>query len=119
MLDEYGNKIKSFDEHKYQLRKDTDGVSELDKVKPVNEVAKTNATPYDDMFKNGIDFFARGNEPFWTLEIDVEKEMRFTTLYDIKLNIPSVERQKEQDFDVNIYQCKNKKRRTYCNNNPC
>ena len=108
MLDEYGNRIKSSDEHKYYLRKDTNDVSEVDKVEPVNEVAETNATSYDDMFINGIDFFAMGNEPFWTLEIDVEKEMRFTTLYDIKLNIPSVERQKEQNFNVNIYHAKTK-----------
>ena len=108
MLDEYGHKIESSDEHKYNLRKDTNGASEVEKVKPVNEVVEMNTSSYDEKFKNGIDFLARGNEPFWTLEIDLEKEMSFATLDDIKLNTPSVERKKEQDVDVTIYHAKTK-----------
>lgn len=55
---------------------------------------------YQEKFINGTDFFARGNEPFWTLEIDLEKEMKFITLDDINLTIPAVEGVKAQDADV-------------------
>lgn len=58
---------------------------------------------YQKKFLNGIDFFARGNEPFWTIEIDFESEMRFSNLYGIKLNTPAVEGVKMQDTDVTRY----------------
>ena len=55
---------------------------------------------YQEKFVNGSDFFARGNEPFWTLEIDLEKEMKFITHDDINLITPAVEGVKAQDADV-------------------
>ena len=108
MLDDYGNRIESFSEDKYQLRKDANGVSEVNEVIPVKEAVETNTDFYDDKFKNGIDFLARGNEPFWTLEIDIEKEIRFAEMDDIKLNTPAVEEKKGQDINDIIYSAKTK-----------
>ena len=50
---------------------------------------------YQEKFINGADFFARGNEPFWTLELG--KEMKFKTLDDISLTISASEEIKMQD----------------------
>jgi heat shock protein HslJ/uncharacterized membrane protein len=61
---------------------------------------------YQEKFLTGVDFIARGNEPNWTLEIDFENEMRFSTMDDIKLNTPAVEGTKSQDADATIYNAK-------------
>ncbi len=58
---------------------------------------------YQQKFIKGTDFFARGNEPFWTLEIDFEKAMTFNTLYDINMNTPAVEGTKLEGVDVTRY----------------
>ncbi len=36
-----------------------------------------------EKFERGIDFTARGNEPFWSLDIDFENGMHFTSLTEI------------------------------------
>lgn len=36
-----------------------------------------------EKFEKGIDFTARGNEPFWSLDIDFETGIRFTSLTEI------------------------------------
>jgi heat shock protein HslJ/uncharacterized membrane protein len=59
---------------------------------------------YQEKFFGGIDFFARGNEPFWNLEIDFEKEMKFSTMDDFKLITPAIKGVKTQDADVTLYQ---------------
>jgi len=65
-----------------------------------------NSTYYQSKFLNGVDFFARGNEPNWTLEIDFEKSMNFATMDDIKVSTPAVEGIKAQDSDVTLYSVK-------------
>lgn len=59
---------------------------------PVHEkIVEENPDIYKRKFDEGIDFSARGNEPFWSLDIDLDKGMMFTTLTDIsELNIPAV-----------------------------
>jgi len=106
MLDKDGNRIESNFEERYHLSKDDGSVKETKEVKPVPPVVEMNLSYYQEKFLNGIDFFARGNEPNWTLEIDFEKSMAFATMYDIKLNTPAVEGIKAQDADVTLYSAK-------------
>lgn len=53
----------------------------------------------------GIDFYAFGNEPSWSLDIDFEKGMWFTTsLTDLpEMNTPPGREDKAQDADVTRY----------------
>ena len=48
----------------------------------------------------GVDFYGRGNEPSWALDLDFEKGMRFSTLDGLVLHTPPVEGTKAQDADV-------------------
>ena len=52
----------------------------------------------------GIDFYAFGNEPSWSLDIDFEKGMWFTSLTDLsEMNTPPGREDKAQDADVTRY----------------
>lgn len=74
MLDMEGNRIESSFSEMYHLRK---------------EVVEENPDIYKRKFDEGIDFIARGNEPFWSLDIDFDKGLKFTSLTDItELNLP-------------------------------
>lgn len=58
----------------------------------------------EELFAEGIDFMARGNEPFWSLDIDFENSMKFTSLTEIsELITPAVDGVKEADADVTRY----------------
>lgn len=106
MLDQDGNKIESSFEERYHLSKDDGTVKEIMPVKPVEEVVEMNLNYYQEKFLSGVDIIARGNEPNWTLEIDLEKSMSFAAMYDIKVNTPAVEGIKAQDSDVTLYTAK-------------
>jgi len=68
------------------------------------EIIEQNPDIYRTKFEEGIDLIARGNEPFWYLEIDFEKTMRFTSLTDIsEIIIPSVEGIRSEDADLTMY----------------
>lgn len=115
MLDQYGDRIQSEFEQKYHLKKDASTVKEIKEVEqvkdaePIKETVESNITAYQEKFISGVDFYARGNEPFWTLEIDLEKSMVFATMDDIKLTTQAVEGIKAQDSDVTLYRAKNDK----------
>jgi heat shock protein HslJ/uncharacterized membrane protein len=51
-------------------------------------------------FQEGIDFYASGNEPFWNLDIDFEKQIRFTTMNGVQYNAPAVQPSKAADANV-------------------
>jgi heat shock protein HslJ/uncharacterized membrane protein len=52
----------------------------------------------------GVDFYAFGNEPSWSLDIDFEKGMWFTSLTDLpEMNTPPGREDKAQDADVTRY----------------
>lgn len=59
-----------------------------------------NPSFYQDKFLRGVDFYARGNEPTWMLEIDLEKEMTFSEMNGIEITMPAVQVVKAQDADV-------------------
>ena len=112
MLDEYGDKFESSNEDNYSLHKDASTVKEIKDVeniqdiKPVEETVEMNPSLYQEKFLKGIDFIARGNEPNWTLEMDLEKSFTFVTMDDIKLTTPAAEGLKAQDSDVTLYRIK-------------
>ena len=54
-------------------------------------------------YQEGIDFYASGNEPFWNLDIDFEKGIRFTTMDGLIYNAPAVKPEKAADGNVTRY----------------
>ncbi|MEJ8843112.1 hypothetical protein WG954_12045 [Lacibacter sp. H375] len=54
----------------------------------------TNLSPIPERWKEkaaaGIDFIATGNEPFWSIEMDEQKFIRYTTPDGIELTTPPV-----------------------------
>ena len=72
----------------------------------MEEIVEMNSDYYQEKFVNGIDFFARGNEPNWTLEIDFEKAMNFASMDDIKVSTPAVEGIKAPGSDITLYSAK-------------
>ena len=51
----------------------------------------------------GIDFFATGTEPFWSLDMDFEKQFSFKTMDDFTLNTPSTEPMKSKNPNIIRY----------------
>jgi heat shock protein HslJ len=77
----------------------------LHKSRPSNTVL-TNETVIlmREKLDQGIDFYAFGNEPSWSIDIDFEKGMRFTSLTDLpEMNMPPGREDKAQDADVTRY----------------
>ncbi|TLX72817.1 META domain-containing protein [Labilibacter sediminis] len=62
---------------------------------------------YYEMQNKGVDFFASGNEPFWSLEIGFDHVMRFKTLTGIDSIVVSVS-EPEQIVDKSIVRYKGK-----------
>lgn len=54
-------------------------------------------------FEEGIDFYASGNEPFWSLDMDFEKNIRFTTMDGLVYNAPAVKPENAADTSVTRY----------------
>ncbi len=112
LLDEDENINQSSSGKKYLLHKDPTTVKdiqvveEIKDVEPDEEHVQLNAQHYQDKFLAGVDFIARGNEPNWTLEIDLEKSMKFETTDNIKITTPAVQGIKAQDSDVTLYRAK-------------
>ncbi len=89
MLDREGKQIASSFKDKYILSR---------------EKLEQDISLSGKLLEEGIDFIARGNEPFWSLNIDFDKAMRFTSLTEIaEFNTPAVEGVKAQDADVTRY----------------
>jgi heat shock protein HslJ/uncharacterized membrane protein len=55
------------------------------------------------LISQGIDFYARGNEPFWSLDMDFEKNYQFKTMDGFQINVPPVEGSKAMDANVARY----------------
>lgn len=54
-------------------------------------------------WKDGIDFYAFGNEPSWSLDMDFDQVIRFKNLDGIDFNAPMVEPSKAMDTNVTRY----------------
>lgn len=68
MLDSEGNWIVSELADAYRLRRQN------------SEEAEDNPRLWREKYERGVDFAATGNEPFWSLEIDLEKMIEFKAL---------------------------------------
>ena len=55
------------------------------------------------LISQGIDFYARGNEPFWSLDMDFENNFAFKTMDGFQMNVPTVEGTKAMDANVARY----------------
>lgn len=103
MLDIYGERMDSEFEEKYHFSKDTKEVKKV--IKPKEKV-EVDPMFYQNKFADGVDFFAKGNEPGWSFEIDFEKAMVFTTPDGFKVSTSAVEGTKTKDSDITMYQAK-------------
>lgn len=89
MLDLDGNRIEPGFSEMYHLRK---------------EIVEEDPDIYKRKIDEGIDFTARGNEPFWSLEIDFDSGIKFTSLTDItELNMPVAAGTKSGDGKSIVY----------------
>lgn len=68
MLDMEGNRIESTHAEAYRLSRKS------------AEEPEDNPKLWREKYERGIDFAATGNEPFWSLEIDLEKMIEFKAL---------------------------------------
>lgn len=59
-----------------------------------------------EKWNDGIDFYAFGNEPFWSLEMDMEKDFHFKTLDGDEIIVPAVEGVGAMDADVMRFRSK-------------
>lgn len=66
----------------------------------------TTLSPIPERWKEkaaaGIDFIATGNEPFWSIELDEEKFIRYTTPDGVELTTPPV-KSVNVDADTKLY----------------
>ncbi len=57
----------------------------------------------NDMLLQGVDFLASGNEPFWSLQIDRKKGMKFRIVSGDSINTPAVPAVRLQDVAASSY----------------
>lgn len=51
-------------------------------------------------FNDGVDFYATGNEPFWSVDLAINQYLRFNVLDGITVNLDSVKGEKAMDANV-------------------
>jgi heat shock protein HslJ/uncharacterized membrane protein len=59
-----------------------------------------------NLWQEGVDFYARGNEPFWGLDLDFDREFRLMETDGVTLKTPAAEGVKARDADVTRYVAK-------------
>ena len=52
------------------------------------------------LWEQGIDFYARGNEPSWAIDIDFDNGIKFTTLAGLTIETTSYQVNKSQDTNI-------------------
>lgn len=72
-------------------------------LKKQTDVNASNLTVYREMFSKGVDFAARGNEPSWSLEIDFDKNISFSSQDGLVISTPPVKGTKAMDANVTFY----------------
>ena len=68
-----------------------------------SEVPESNPAVFQQRFERGIDFAATGNEPFWSLDIDLEGSMHFKVLDGPEISAPTPEGVTALDANVTRY----------------
>ena len=71
--------------------------------------ADSNTKFIQNKASHGIDFYAVGNEPFWSLDMDFEKVFEFKNMEGLSIIVPAVEGVKAMDADVTRFRSLNDK----------
>lgn len=70
----------------------------------LDTVSNQQNAQWNDQRVRGVDFLAMGNEPFWSLEIDFDKIMRFKSMTQVdSINTPIPKADQAQDAPVTRY----------------
>lgn len=93
MLDQNGQRITTPLADRYSLRRD-------------NTLAEDNPELWNEKRRLGIDFVATGNEPGWSLEMDLEKGIYFKTLPTETIAIDAAITTPEKKGNVTTYRSK-------------
>ncbi len=95
MMDKDGKEITGDLADKYIL---------LPKIKDNNEPTQNRKQQImHKKWNDGVDFYAFGNEPFWSLDMDFNEDIRFKNLDGIDFNAPAVEPISAMDAAVKRY----------------
>ncbi|HMQ70584.1 MAG TPA: META domain-containing protein [Ignavibacteria bacterium] len=54
-------------------------------------------------FSDGVNFYANGNEPFWNLDISMNRFLKFKELEGLEINLGAVKGEKAMDANVTRY----------------
>jgi len=76
---------------------------------PSTESSPVEGQSRDFLYKlwaQGIDFYGRGNEPFWSLDMDFDKQFQFKILNGLNLNTSPTEGALAQDAGITRYHAK-------------
>lgn len=76
VLDERGEPLQGPSPEMFRLTKLTRGKINPDEMDGINNL-------FEEKRKNGTDFIASGNEPFWNVEIDIDNKISFTSLTEV------------------------------------
>ncbi len=88
-----------FDDERYTLMKlSRDSKS----PQPAEQQAEGN-DPWVRLAREGIDFYATGNEPFWNVQMDFDNFIKFTKMDGPNITLPPVEGIRAQDANVILY----------------
>ncbi|MEJ5962647.1 META domain-containing protein [Pedobacter immunditicola] len=81
------------------------GTAKKAEVSPVTtpDTIEDNPAVKQGRIKDGADFYATGNEPFWSLSIDFEGSMHYITAEGFELTVPAVKGEKAMDAHVTRY----------------
>lgn len=76
---------------------------------PTEETIEDNPAVKQARIKDGVDFYATGNEPFWSLSIDFQGSMHYITAEGFELTLPAVKGEKAMDAHVTRYHAETEK----------
>lgn len=96
MLDANGKEIEGSSAYRYILK----NISQP--IKAENNLSAINLQKHD----SSIEFYASGNEPNWTLDIDFHKAMYFKTADGKTITTPAVKGVKAADANLTMYSAK-------------
>lgn len=76
---------------------------------PATDTIEDNPAVKQGRIKDGADFYATGNEPFWSLSIDFEGSMHYIDVEGFELTMPAVKGEKAMDANVTRYHSETEK----------
>jgi uncharacterized membrane protein len=94
MLDREGRQIESRLNYELKRAAPVNGIPEPAQLNPQLNIKK---------WQEGVDFYATGNEPFWSVNLDLDRSMHFEALGGPSLTTPAVPGERAQDADVTRY----------------